>query len=60
MKSTIRLLLTLLITIGVASTSAFAQKPSSMSECNVERSHGLRNAVQLNIHSIPAKVLSPY
>lgn len=34
MKSTIRLLLTLLITIGVASTSAFAQKPSSMSAVN--------------------------
>ena len=29
------------------------QKSCSMTECNVERSNGLRNAVQLNIQSIP-------
>jgi hypothetical protein len=31
------------------------QKSCSMTECNVERSNWLRNAVQLNIQSIPAK-----
>ncbi len=29
------------------------QKSCSVTQCNIERSNGLRNAVQLNIQSIP-------